>query len=48
MDFKIILNEDNSIETDIYYEPINTHDYSRYSSAHQGHTQKISSLIRQK
>ena len=37
-DVKIILHEDNSVETDIYYKPTNTHDYLPYDSAHRGHT----------
>ena len=37
-DVKIILHEDNSVETDIYYKPTNTHDYLPYNSAYGGHT----------
>ena len=35
---KIILHEDNSVETDIYYKSMNTHDYLPYDSAHPDHT----------
>ena len=38
LDVKIILNEDNSVETDIYCKPTNTHDYLPYDSAHPDHT----------
>ena len=38
LDVKIILHEDNSVETDIYYKPTNTHDYLPYDSAHLDHT----------
>ena len=38
LDVKIILHEDNSVETDIYYKPTNTHDYLPYDSAHPVHT----------
>ena len=38
LDVKIILHEDNSVETDIYYKPTNTHDYVPYDSAHLDHT----------
>ena len=38
LDVKIILHEDNSVETDIYYKPTNTHDYLPYDSAHPHHT----------
>ena len=37
LDIKIILHEDNSVETDIYYKPTNTHDYLPYDSAHPEH-----------
>ena len=30
--------EENSVETDIYYKPTNTHDYLPYNSAHLDHT----------
>ena len=33
LDVKIILHEDNSVETDIYYKSTNTHDYLPYDSA---------------
>ena len=39
LDVKIILHEDNSVETDIYYKPTNTHDYVPYDSAHLDYTQ---------
>ena len=39
LDVKIILHEDNSVETDIYYKPTNTHDYVPYDSARLDHTQ---------
>ena len=39
LDVKIILHEDNSVETDIYYKLTNTHDYVPYDSAHLDHTQ---------
>ena len=38
LDVKIILHEDNSFETDIYYKPTNTHNYLPYDSAHPDHT----------
>ena len=38
LDVKIILHEDNSVETDIYYKPTNTHDYLPYNSDHHDHT----------
>ena len=38
LDIKVILHEDNSVETDIYYRPTNTHDYLPYHSAHPDHT----------
>ena len=38
LDVKIILHEGNSVETDIYYKPTNTHDYLPYNSAHPDHT----------
>ena len=38
LDVKIILHEDNSVETDIYYKPTNTHNYLPYNSAHHDHT----------
>ena len=38
LDVKIILHEDNPVETDIYYKPTNTHDYLPYDSAHPDHT----------
>ena len=41
-DVKIILHEDNSVETDIYYKPTNTHDYLPYDSAHPVHTKNNS------
>ena len=37
LDVKIILHEDNSVETDIYSEPTNTHDYSPWDSARADH-----------
>ena len=39
-DVKTILHEDNSVETDFYYKPTNTHDYLLYNSAHPDHTKK--------
>ena len=38
LDVKIILHEDNSVETDSYYRPTSTHDYLPYDSAHPDHT----------
>ena len=38
LDVKIIWHEDNSVETDIYYKPMNTHDYLPNDSAHPNHT----------
>ena len=38
LDVKIILHESNSVETDNYYKPINTHEYLPYDSAHPDHT----------
>ena len=40
LDVKKILHAENSVETDIYYEPTNTHDYLPYNSAHLDHTRK--------
>ena len=37
LDVKIILHEDNSVETHIYYKPTNTHNYLPYNSAHNDH-----------
>ena len=34
----IILSKDNSVKTDIYYKPTNTHDYLPNDSAHLDHT----------
>ena len=38
LDVKIILHEDNSVETDLYCKPTNTPDYLPYDSAHPDHT----------
>ena len=38
LDVKKILHEPNSVETDIYYKPTNTHDYLPHDSAHPDHT----------
>ena len=38
LDVKTILYEDNSVETDVYYKPTNTHDYLPYGSVHPDHT----------
>ena len=38
LDVKIILSKDNSVETNIYYKPTNSHDYLPYDSAHLGYT----------
>ena len=38
LDVKIILHQDNSVETDVYYKPTNTDDYLSYDSAHADHT----------
>ena len=38
LDVKITWHKDNSVETDIYYKPTNTHDYLSYDSAHPDHT----------
>ena len=38
LDVKIILHEDNSVGTNIYYKPRNTHDYLPFDSAHPDHT----------
>ena len=32
------MHKDNSVETDIYYKPRNTHNYLPYDSAHPDHT----------
>ena len=37
-DVKLILHKGNSVETDIYYKPTNTHDYLPHDSAHPDHT----------
>ena len=41
LDAKIILHEENSLETDIYYKPANTHDYLPYDREHNDHTKNI-------
>ena len=38
LDVKILLHQDNSIETDTYYKPTNTYDYLPYNSTHPNHT----------
>ena len=38
LDVKIILRDENSVETDIYYKPLNTYDFLPYDSAHPNHT----------
>ena len=38
LDVKIILHKDNSVGTNIYYKPTNTHDYLLFDSAHPDHT----------
>ena len=42
LDVKIILHEDNSVETEptnqLNYKPTNTHSYLPYDSAHPDHT----------
>ena len=38
LDLKTILHEGNSVETDIYYKPMNTDNYLPYDSAHPEHT----------
>ena len=38
LDGKIILHKNNSVETDIYYKPVNTHNYLPNNSAHPDHT----------
>ena len=38
LDVKIILLEDNSVETDIYYKSKNTYDYLPCDSANPNHT----------
>ena len=35
---KIILPKDNSIETDVYYKPLNTINFLPYDGAHLDHT----------
>ena len=40
LDVKIILHQDNSVESDIHYKPMNTHNYLAYDSAHPDHTKK--------
>ena len=37
LDIKVILHEDMTVETDIYYKPTNAHDYLPYDSAHPEH-----------
>ena len=37
LDVKVILNKDNTIETDIYYKPTNSHEYLNYNSHHPKH-----------
>ena len=38
LDVKLILHKGNSVETDIYYKPTNTHNYLPHDSAHPDHT----------
>ena len=38
LDMKIILHEDNSVESDMYYKLTKTHDYLAYDSTHPDHT----------
>ena len=38
LDVSVILHSDRTIETDIYYEDINAHDYLPYDSAHPDHS----------
>ena len=38
LDVTVILNEDNTIETDIYYKETNAHDYLNFNSEHPHHT----------
>ena len=38
VDVKIILLKDNSIETDVYYKPLNTINFLSYDGAHLDHT----------
>ena len=38
LDVKTTWHKDNSVETDIYYKPTNTHDYLSSDSAHPDHT----------
>ena len=37
MDIEVILHSDNTVETDIYYNYANAHDYLPYNSAHPKH-----------
>ena len=43
LDVKITWHKDNSVETDIYYKPTNTHDYLPYNSARPDHTKNNNS-----
>lgn len=40
LDITVILNENNTVETDIYYKPTNSHDYLNYNSHHANHTKE--------
>lgn len=37
LDLKIILHDDNTVETDIYYKETDAHDYLPYNSSHPKH-----------
>ena len=41
LDIKVILHEDMTVETDIYYKPTNAHDYLPYDRAHPEHIKII-------
>ena len=40
LDVTILLNENNLLETDVYYKPTNRHDYLNYTSSHPEHTKR--------
>ena len=37
LDVSVILNDDNTVETDIFYKPTNSHDYLNFYSHHPEH-----------
>ena len=40
LDVKVMLNENNQVETDIFYKTTNSHNYLKYESSHPEHTKR--------